>query len=143
MNRLFLIVVAFCGTACSQKSQSEDSRAAMAIQLPAKFTLSCEAPKGSEVPDGAAKGFKVLIDRTTNRFSLSWDSLGPWPIAKIGPNQIVLADDHTDHGIDGNPERRRIIFDLQNGTLNFRHAYSGFVPVNRAFSARCEIMNDA
>ena len=122
MNRPFLIVMAFCGTACSQKSESADSRAAMAVQLPAKFTLSCEAPNGSEVPDAAAKGFKVLIDRTTNKFSLSWDPLGPWPIAKIGANQIILADDHTDHGIDGNPERRRITFEFQNRTLNFQHA---------------------
>jgi hypothetical protein len=133
-----LLPVTFCMAACSQAG-SADSRHGSAPELPAKFVLDCRNPSGTSMPAGTEKGFKILVDRSANKFSFSWEHLGPWPIQKIGPHEITLVDAHVEHGIDGNPEDRKIIFDRRTGVLQFHEAYSGFVPVDHTFSSRCEI----
>ena len=106
-----------------------------------KFVLKCGAPKGSGIPDEAKNGFNVVVDRTTNSFSAPWWDKRQWPIASVGPQKVILMNDHVEHGLDGNPEDRRISFDLRTRTLHFFEAYSIIVPVQKAFSSHCKIAN--
>src|SRR5438309_11563874 len=109
IKRLFVPVV-LSAAACSHRSETAAS------DLPAKFTLNCGAPTGPEIPEEAKNGFKILVDRTARNFSLSWEPAGPWPITGIAPDEIILVDAHVEHGLDGNPEDRRIAFDRRTGT---------------------------
>jgi hypothetical protein len=138
MIKYLAIQIALCTASCLQ-AKSSDSQVGAAQQLPTKFTLNCGVPKGSSIPAGTERGFKIIVDRASNQFSFSWDRLGPWPIEKIGPEAITFVDAHVEHGIDGNPEDRRITFDRRAGVLQFHEAYAGFVPVEHTFSSRCEI----
>ena len=140
MIKLLLIGAVLCTASCSQ-SKSSDSQTGVIQQLPLKFTLNCGVPSGPSVPEGTVKGFKVLVDRVKNQFSFSWERLGPWPIERIGRDEITFVDAHVEHGLDGNPEDRKIVFDRRKGDLRFHEAYAGFVPVEHTFSSHCEIAN--
>ena len=133
MRRLSL-VSAIALAACSQSPAKDPA-------LPLKFTLKCGAPTltSPQNPRGAEKGFDVIVDRTTNTFSMPWWNKRPLPIEKIGPNEITLMNAHVDRGVDNNPEDRRISFDLRTHTLHFYEAYSAFVPMLTSFSSHCEI----
>jgi hypothetical protein len=133
------IPIGLFAASCSKAESSHSQEGPP--QLPTKFTLNCGAPNGSSIPEGIERGFKILIDRTANQFSFSWERLGPWPIQRIAPDAITLVDAHVEHGIDGNPEDRRIVFDWRTDVLQFHEAYSGFVPVEHTFSSQCKIAN--
>jgi hypothetical protein len=121
--------------ACSQSPTETSS-------LPMKFTLKCGEPIGSgEIPKEAKKGFDVVVDRSANRFSVPWWDKQPWPIAKVGPNEILLLNEHIDKGVDLNPEDRKISFDVRTGTLHYFEEYSALVPMRTEFSSKCEVEN--
>ena len=135
MSKISLIAVCVWTTACSQQSGQPEA----AVQgLPMRFALNCGRPGGSEIPDGAKDGFKILVDRQTSKFSLSWEQR-PRPIANIRSDEITLVDEHIERGVDNNPEDRKITFDRQTGMLHFHEAYSALIPVNSEFSSHCKI----
>jgi hypothetical protein len=132
--RIVALFAAMALTACSQSPADVSS-------LPMKFVLKCDAPTGSGIPEGAKEGFDIIVDRTINSSSIPWWNKPQSPIAKVGAKEIVLINDHVDQGMDGNPEDRKLSFDLRKRTLHFLETYAALVPVRNEFSTHCEIKN--
>jgi hypothetical protein len=93
---------------------------------------------GTQLPKGAKDGFQVLVNLSTKTFSLPWRP--GQPIKAIRAKEIVLADQHVEQGLDGNPMDTEIRFDVPSGKLSYRNSYAALFPVNENFTADCKVV---
>lgn len=134
--RTFSAVPLLCFLCCCAKPTSAQTEQ-VEKTLPNSLILACAAPE--HAAPALKNGFKASMDLTKKRYRLSFESAAG-SIKSLSGSDVVLADEHLQHGVDGNPSHRVIRFDGRTGAFSYDEEYAAFIPFHLAFTTHCKIV---